>query len=279
MFKQKLWIKGAGDLASGVAARLYRSGFKVMMSELKTPTTVRRSVAFSPAVYLGECEVENIHAVFCENLEEAERCVESDRIAVLVDEDGSVCRRYKPDILIDAIIAKKNTGTAKEDAKIVIALGPGFNAGLDCHALIETKRGHDLGRVIRQGFASENTGIPGNIGGYDKERIVRAVSEGRFLANAKIGDIIKKGDKIAYSGEEAIFAQIGGVLRGLLQDGVYVYPGMKCGDIDPRCDIKNCYTISDKAYAVAGGVLEAVLYFLEREQVFGSERRQENEKR
>lgn len=261
-FKKKLWIKGAGDLASGVAARLYRSGFSIVMSELAVPLTVRRSVAFSPAVYLGESEVEGIRAVFCESLSESLAALNKGLIAVVADPEGELCRKYAPDIIIDAIMAKKNLGTKPEDAGIVVALGPGFEAGKDCHAVIETKRGHNLGRVIYRGRAEENTNIPGNIGGYDKERIIRAKKAGPFSSRCRIGDMVRQGELIGYSGAEPIYAAIDGVIRGLLQDGVYAKEGMKCGDIDPRGKTEHCYTISDKAYAIAGGVLEAVLYFM-----------------
>ncbi|MDO4788352.1 MAG: selenium-dependent molybdenum cofactor biosynthesis protein YqeB [Johnsonella sp.] len=261
-FEEKLWIRGAGDLASGVAARLYRSGFSIIMSELPVPMTVRRSVAFSPAVYRGESEVEGIRAVFCKDLSEALAALKKGLIAVVADPEGSLCREYAPDILIDAIMAKKNLGTKPEDAGIVIALGPGFEAGKDCHAVIETKRGHNLGRALYRGRAEENTNIPGNIAGYDKERVIRAGKDGIFSSGRRIGDMVKKGELIAYSGEEPIYAAIDGVIRGLLQDGVYAKEGLKCGDIDPRGKIESCYTISDKAYAIAGGVLEAVLYLM-----------------
>ena len=183
-------------------------------------------------------------------------------MAVIVDESGDIMREYKPDIIIDAIVAKKNIGTKKKDASIVIGVGPGFEAGVDCHAVVETKRGHNLGRVLWKGSAYPNTGVPGNIGGYTVERIIRATADGTFKAAVHIGDMVKAGDLLAYCDETPIYANIDGIVRGLLQDGVRVKKGMKSGDVDPRAEREYCFRISDKASAVGGGVLEAVLSLL-----------------
>ena len=259
---KKIWIRGAGDLATGIAAKFFRAGFDVIMSDIKTPTTVRRTVAFSPAIYQGEQIVEGIKAKLCEDISKVDTILKSNCVAVVADESGDIMRKYKPDIIIDAIIAKTNIGTKKSDAKIVIGVGPGFEAGVDCHAVVETKRGHNLGRVLWSGSAFPNTGVPGNIGGYTVERIIRATSDGIFKAVVHIGDTVKAGDLLAYCDETPIYANIDGTVRGLLQDGVKVKTGMKSGDIDPRAKREYCFTISDKASAIGGGVLEAVLGLL-----------------
>lgn len=275
----KVLIKGAGDLASGIACRLYRSGFSVVMTEITVPTTVRRTVAFSPAIYNGQSRVEEIQGVRCDTLEEVEKAAESGQIAVVEDPECKLAIRWRPDVVVDAIIAKENLGTSMTDAETVIGVGPGFTAGVDCHCVVETKRGHNLGRCIWKGSAFPNTGVPGMIGGYDKERIIRASAEGVFIGTCAIGDLAEKGQlvgvvrttdaaavchdgavkgKSGEGAEEPVYAQVSGVVRGLLQDGVWVKKGMKSGDIDPRGVVESCYTVSDKAAAIGGGVLEAI---------------------
>lgn len=256
---KKIWIRGAGDLATGIALRLYRSGFDIVMSDIAVPTTVRRTVAFSPAVYEGEASVEGITGKFCENISMIDTVMESGCIPVVVDPSGEIMKEYKPDVIVDAIIAKTNIGTKITDADIVIGVGPGFEAGVDCHAVVETKRGHNLGRVIWSGSAYPNTGVPGNIGGYTVERIIRATADGVFRAKVNIGDYVKAGDLLAYCDETPVYANIDGIVRGLLQDGVKVKTGMKSGDVDPRAEKEYCFTVSDKASAIGGGVLEAIL--------------------
>ena len=256
---KKIWIRGAGDLATGIALRLYRSGFDIVMSDIAVPTTVRRTVAFSPAVYTGETSVEGITGKLCENISMIDTVIESGCIPVIVDPSGEIMKEYKPDIIVDAIIAKTNIGTKITDADIVIGVGPGFEAGVDCHAVVETKRGHNLGRVIWSGSAYPNTGVPGNIGGYTVERIIRATADGVFSAKVNIGDYVKAGDLLAYCDETPVYANIDGIVRGLLQDGVKVKKGMKSGDVDPRAEKEYCFTVSDKASAIGGGVLEAIL--------------------
>jgi len=189
--------------------------------------------------------------------------IEAGNIAILVDEKANIVDEIKPDIIIDAIIAKKNLGTNITDAKIVIALGPGFSAGFDCHCVVETKRGHYLGKTIYSGSAIPNTGVPGDIGGYTKERIIRATDEGKIAPISKIGDYVEKGQIVAYVNETPIFAEINGIVRGMLQKDIKVFKGMKSGDIDPRCEKNHCFTISDKARSIGGGVLEAILHLLE----------------
>lgn len=255
----KILIKGAGDLASGIACRLYRCGFEVIMTEIPVPTTVRRTVAFSPAVYQGTALVEDIEGVLCKNPDELEGAVRKRRIPVVIDETCRIRTLWKPDVVVDAILAKRNLGTKITDAETVIGVGPGFTAGTDCHCVIETKRGHNLGRCIWKGSAIPNTGVPGMIGGYDKERIIRATADGIFHGCAAIGDMVEKGWMVGKAGETPIYAEVGGVVRGLLQDGVTVQKGMKSGDIDPRGVVESCFTVSDKASAIGGGVVEAIL--------------------
>ncbi|AGX42822.1 selenium-dependent molybdenum cofactor biosynthesis protein YqeB [Clostridium saccharobutylicum] len=253
-------IKGAGDLATGVAHRLKKCGFDIVMTEIAQPTTVRRTVAFSQAVYDKEVEVEGIKAILALKNDDIDNIISNGNIAVLVDEEAKIVDEIKPDVIIDAIIAKKNLGTHIDDAQIVIALGPGFTAGVDCNCVVETKRGHYLGKSIYNGNAIPDTGVPGNIGGYTNERIIRATDDGKIKPVSKIGDYVEKGDIVAYVNDTPIFAELNGIVRGMLQDGVYVYNTMKSGDIDPRCEKDHCFTISDKARSISGGVLEAILY-------------------
>jgi xanthine dehydrogenase accessory factor len=250
-------IKGAGDLASGVALRLYRAGFRVIMTEIAEPTPVRRTVAFAEAVYDGSATVEDAEAILVSGPEEALAAVDGGRLAVMVDPEASVVGALNPPLVVDAIIAKRNLGTRKDDAAAVVALGPGFTAGVDCHAVIETMRGHTLGRVLYEGRAIPNTGIPGEIGGKGAERVIRAPRAGVFQATHAIGDQVEAGEIVGHVEDEPVRALIGGVLRGLLRSGTSVTPGFKTGDVDPRAAREHCFTASDKALAVAGGVLEA----------------------
>ena len=246
-------IKGAGDLATGVAWRLKNCGFSVICTETARPTAVRRTVAFCQAVYDGSCTVEGITARLCASPAEARRLADTPQVPVLVD-PACACREgLKPDVLIDAIIAKRNTGTAITDAPRVISLGPGFTAGVDCHCVIETKRGHTLGRCIWEGSAIPNTGVPGDVGGYTIERLLKTPCAGQFHALARIGDFVTAGQVVARVEGEPVTARITGYLRGLLQDGLMVPAGLKAGDIDARCEESHCCTISDKALAIAGG--------------------------
>ncbi|MDO4267347.1 MAG: selenium-dependent molybdenum cofactor biosynthesis protein YqeB [Eubacteriales bacterium] len=259
MKKGLVVIKGAGDLASGIALRLHRCGFSVIMTETAVPTTVRRTAAFSPAVYEKTVQVEDVCGVLCDSAEVAEEVCRNGKIAVVVDEKADIIRQIKPEVVVDAIIAKKNTGTHIDDAPVVIAVGPGFTAGEDCHCVVESKRGHYLGRCIWEGSAIPNTGVPGLIGGFGLERLVRASGDGLFYGAAAIGDQVSAGQIVGYAGGKPVRAQIDGILRGLLQDGVQVREGMKAGDVDPRCERSHCFTVSDKASAIGGGVLEAIL--------------------
>ncbi len=258
-------IRGAGDIASGAALRLYRAGFQVAMTDLERPTAIRRTVCFSEAIVHGACEVEGIRAVRADADEVRDVWAEG-AIPVLADPAGACIPVLRPDAVVDAILAKRNLGTRITDAPIVVAAGPGFTAGVDCHAVVETMRGHYLGRVIYEGSALPNTNVPGLIGGFAGERVLRAPADGVFHALRAIGDQVQPGDAagevVTDTGEcVPMHCTIGGILRGLLADGTPVHKGMKSGDVDPRCDPAHCLCASDKALAVAGGVLEAILHF------------------
>jgi xanthine dehydrogenase accessory factor len=252
-------IKGAGDLASGIALRLRHAHFDIVMTEVPRPTAVRRTVCFSQAVYGGGARVEDIYAELARDEGEVRDCLARGRVAVIVDPQAKIVERLSPGAVVDAIMAKKNLGTRLDEAPVVIGVGPGFKAGTDCHAVIETRRGHTLGRVLTSGSALPNTGVPGDIGGYTSERLLRSPAEGIFEARAQIGDSVRRGDTVAVVGGAPIRAQIDGILRGLLPSGIPVSRDMKAGDIDPRCEPSHCFTVSDKALAIAGGVLEALL--------------------
>lgn len=252
-------IKGAGDLATGIAYRLFRSGFSVVMTELAQPMVIRRTAAFAEAIFVGRTVVEGVVAIKTE-LTQVRAVIARGEIPVVVDPEGLILKELQPLAVVDAILAKKNVGTKIQDAPIVIGVGPGFTAGKDVHGIVESMRGHYLGRVITEGTAAPNTGIPGEIGGYTKERILRAPGPGIFTGVAKIGDQVTKGDIVAYVDEQPVVAQITGTLRGLLHDQLLVPAGLKIGDIDPRCIIEHCFSISDKARSIGGGVLEAILF-------------------
>ncbi len=252
-------IRGAGDIATGIALRLKRAGMDVLLCDLAQPTAIRRTVCFSEAIRLGETEVEGIPARRCEP-EEARELLRREIVPVLVDPAAACAAALRPDGLVDAILAKRNLGTSMDMAPAVVAAGPGFTAGVDCHAVVETMRGHTLGRVYYSGSALPNTNIPGLIGGFAGERVLRAPADGVFRAVRSIGDRVEAGDTVGLVDGQPMICTIGGVLRGLLPDGAAVTRGMKSGDVDPRCQVENCYTVSDKALAVGGGVLEALLH-------------------
>lgn len=254
-------IKGAGDLATGTAVRLRRAGLDLVMTEVERPTAVRRTVAFSQCMYDGTAAVEGLTARRASGKAEALAALARGEIPVLCDPGAEIRKELPFDALVDAILAKRNLGTAITDAPIVLALGPGFTAGVDCHGVVETKRGHDLGRLILEGSAIPNTGVPGDIGGYTEERIIRAPADGMFEPLAAIGDRVEKGAPVARVAGAVVFARLTGVVRGMLPAGLAVKKGMKAGDIDPRCEARHCFTVSDKARAIGGGVLEGLLYF------------------
>ena len=252
-------IRGAGDIASGIALRLRRSGIQVVMCEIGRPTAIRRTVAFSECMYRGETRVEDVTARRCRS-EEVPALLAEGILPVVEDPEAALAARLGPDALVDAILAERNLGTTRDMAPAVVGVGPGFTAGVDCHAVVETMRGHYLGRVLYRGSAQPNTNIPGLIGGFAGERVLRSPAEGIFRQVLEIGAQVEAGDIAGYVGEEPMRCQIGGVLRGILPDGAPAFKGMKAGDVDPRCSIDHCYCASDKALAVGGGVLEAVLH-------------------
>lgn len=278
--KDLIVVRGAGDLATGTIHRLKKAGFRLLVLEAEHPAAMRRQVALSEAVYAGSARVEDVEAVRMdvdlaekknrkELLEqEMERIWKKDGVPVLVDPAGLSIEALRPAVVVDAILAKKNLGTTKEMAPLVIALGPGFTAGEDVDVVIETKRGHNLGRVIRSGSAVPNTGIPGIIGGYGKERVMHAQAEGILRNAASIGDIVEARAVIAEieteNGTVPVEASLSGLLRGLIRDGYPVTKGFKIADIDPRKEeLQNCFTISDKARCIAGSVLEVICGELE----------------
>lgn len=252
-------IRGAGDIASGVAIRLVRCGYRVVMLEIAQPTAIRRSVAFAQAVFDGSFTVEDLSARLVATAPEALDLTWRGEIALLVDPQAETLAALGPDYLVDAILAKENLGTHKRMAPITIALGPGFIAGNDCDAVIETNRGHRLGRVILSGGAEPNTGIPGEIAGKSDLRVVRAPCAGVFRSGVALGDQIAQGALMGQVGDAAVTAPLAGMVRGLLQDGLEVTARFKIGDIDPRGAKADYLTASDKAMAIAGGVLEAML--------------------
>ena len=265
-------IRGAGDLATGVALRLLRAHIRVVMTDIERPTAIRRTVCFSQAIVHGETEVEHVTARRAHTPAEALEILKGGCIPVLADPEGGCIPVLRPDAVVDAILAKKNLGTRITDAPVVVGVGPGFTAGVDCHAVVETMRGHFLGRSLYEGSAIPNTGIPGLIGGFAGERVLRAPADGVFHQLLDIGAQVKQGDIAATVNGEPMACTLDGVLRGILADGTPVFKGMKSGDIDPRCAIEHCYCASDKALAVGGGVLEAVLALsgvLEKEDTHG----------
>jgi xanthine dehydrogenase accessory factor len=253
-------VKGGGDLGTGVVYRLRRAGLRVLVTELASPLVIRRRVALAAAVYQGVVQVEDMTGRRVQDEGEIFAAWQEGEVPVLVDPRAEVASRLRPRVLVDAIMAKRNTGTRIADAPIVIALGPGFVAGRDAHAVIETQRGHYLGRALYQGQAAPNTGQPGATEGVSARRVLRAPADGRFEAQRQIGERVQAGQVVARVGDAPVCAAIDGVLRGLLADGLHARAGLKVGDVDPRGVVEHCFCISDKALAVGGGALEAVFY-------------------
>ena len=263
LFSQTLiLLKGAGDLGTGVAWRLHKAGFPVIITELAQPLVVRRTVAFASAVYDGQIAVEGITAWRAESFEDARRLLEEGIVPVLIDPETRARGFFAPLVLIDAVMAKRNTGTRLTDAPLVLALGPGFTPKVDCHAVVETQRGHNLGRVLWDRAAEPNSGTPGEIGGKSAERVLRAPCQGEIKAIRRIGDSVFAGEVIARVANRQVRASIDGILRGLVHDELVVQAGTKIGDVDPRAKRENCFTISDKSLAIGGGALEAILSWM-----------------
>lgn len=257
-------VRGGGDIATGTIAKLYNAGFPVLILEIASPSAIRRNVAFSEAVYQGTQTLEDITCYLANDQEQVIQYLNEGKLTMLVDETASAIKTFQPIAVIDGILAKKNLGTTMDMAPITIALGPGFYAGEDVNAVIETKRGHNLGRIIYKGSAAPNTGIPGNIEGFSKERVIHSPAKGILRNVCHITDTVTKGQQIAIieteDGIVSVDATMDGLLRGLIRDGFPVTEGFKIADIDPRLDqYNNCFTISDKARCIAGGVLEALL--------------------
>lgn len=253
-------VRGGGDIATGTIHRLVRCGYPVLILETEFPSAIRRYVAFSEAVYEGNWTVEDLRAVRIHSLSECAAQWKQGNVPILVDPEGSSIEKLHPAVVVDAILAKKNMGTTITMAPTVIALGPGFTAGADAHLVIETQRGHQLGRILTHGTAAPNTGIPGLIGGFGKERVIHAPISGTFHAHAKIGDLTVPGQIIGDVNGTLVKTTIGGVLRGILRSPYPVSKGFKLADVDPRqSEQENCFTISDKARCIAGGVLEGIL--------------------
>ena len=266
----QIYIRGGGDLASGVVARLFRAGWRVMIAEIAQPLSVRRTVAFSEAVYAGRTTVEGITAAKAFSIGEALRIIDDGLVAVLVDPKAAIVEELRPDVLIDARMLKQPPDMAIDKAPLMIGLGPGFDAGKNCHAIIETKRGHTLGRVIWRGSAEIDSGVPESVGVYQSERVLRAPIDGIMNECLAIGSLVEKGTVVGTVAGEPVIASFVGVVRGIVHEGVYVTKGLKIGDIDPRCDPALCGLISDKALAVGGGVVEAILSTVSlREKLYG----------
>lgn len=253
-------VRGGGDIATGSIQKLYRAGFKVLVLEIAKPSAIRREVAFCEAIYDGEKEIEGITAKLCHTIEDIENCWQERKIPIKIDTTGDIIKELKPLVVVDAILAKRNYGTNREMAPITIGLGPGFEAGVDVDIVVETMRGHNLGKLIFSGKPMENTGIPGLIKGIGKERVIYSPCAGKVENISKIGDIVEKNQVIAKVGDCEVKAHIGGVLRGLIRDGYNVPERFKMADVDPREEEQeNCFTISDKARAIGGAVLEGIL--------------------
>ena len=262
--KNLVIVRGGGDLATGTIYKLKKSGFPVLILEAANPSAIRRNVAFCEAVYQGKQTVEDMTCYLADSVEQARHFLRDGKLTVLVDPTGESIHKLQPLAVVDGILAKKNLGTNRNLAPITVALGPGFTAGEDVDAVIETKRGHNLGRVLWSGTAAPNTGVPGMIGGFGKERVIHCPAKGILRNVKKITDTVSKGDVIAVveteDGTVPVAAALDGILRGLIRDGYPVKVGFKMADIDPRIDeYNNCFTISDKARCIAGGVLEAIL--------------------
>jgi xanthine dehydrogenase accessory factor len=253
-------IRGGGEMASGIAHRLHRCHMRVVITEIARPTSVRRNVAFAEAVYEGAQTVEGVKAVRSASCDEAHAVWKQNQIPIFVDPDASIREILKPAVVVDAIMAKRNGAAKLTDAPVVIGVGPGFTAGIDVRAVVESNRGHHLGRVIWEGAAESDTGIPAPVHGYTQSRVLRVPQTGIFKALRAIGDLITIGESVAEVNGEAIKAEISGQIRGLLRNGIQVEQGIKAGDIDPRGQRGYCDSISDKSRAIAGGVLEAVLH-------------------
>lgn len=253
-------VRGGGDLATGTICKLRRCGFPVLVLEIAAPSAIRRTVSFCEAVYTGAQTVEGLTCVRADSLPQAQALLEQGALPLLIDPEGAAIGALRPMAVVDAILAKRNLGTLRDMAPITVGLGPGFTAGQDVDAVVETMRGHDLGRVLYEGQARPNTGVPGIIAGFGAERVIHSPAAGTLRAVRRIGDRVEQGEPLAFVGETPVPASLTGLLRGLIRDGYPVSRGLKIADIDPRVsEYENCFKVSDKARCIAGGVVEAVL--------------------
>jgi xanthine dehydrogenase accessory factor len=257
-----IMVRGGGDIASGTIHRLHRCGYRVLVVEDEKPTAIRRTVSFSEAVYQGSTSIEGVEAKLIRSLAECPEVWKMGQVAVLVDPQAVSVQEITPLVVVDAILAKKNLGTTLGMAPLTIGLGPGFYGGRDVDVVIETARGHNLGRLIYEGEASANSGIPGEISGYSSDRVIYAKEAGILHARVDIGELVTKGEPLAMVAGSTVRAPISGLVRGMIRDNFTVSPGLKICDIDPRLNqVDNCNTISDKARCISGGVLEAIVHF------------------
>ena len=256
----KVLVRGGGEMASGIVHRLHQSQMQVLITEVDAPTAVRRTLAFAEAVYLGSQTIENVKTVMVKDIAGAKLQWQNGQIPLLVDPEARIRESFRPDVIVDAIMAKKNSSTRISDAPLVLGIGPGFVAGVHAHAVIESNRGYNLGRVIWDGSAEPDTGVPAAVSGYAEARVFRAPRSGCFNGLREIGDPVRSGECVAEVDGAPINAQISGMVRGILRSGIAVSAGVKAGDIDPRGEREYCYKISDKARAIGGGVLEAILH-------------------
>jgi len=255
----RILVRGGGDLASGVVVRLHRAGWQVLVTELARPLAVRRYVSFAEAVYDGEISIEGVRGLRIDRLDDVNPSIADGVVPVLVDPSLESLARFEPHVLIDGRMTKRPPETDIGAAPLVIGLGPGFTAGVDCHAVVETNRGPAMGRVLWEGQAQADTGVPERVAGYQVERVLRAPADGVIEPFVEIGNLVSAGDLIAEVAGEPVIAAFDGVVRGLIKPGLKIRAGEKIGDIDPRGDPRLCWMVSDKALAVAGGVLEAIL--------------------
>jgi xanthine dehydrogenase accessory factor len=263
-FDIRVLIRGGGEMASGIAHRLHQCHMKVLITEIAAPTAVRRTVAYAEAIYDGHHAIENVKSLKVTTVHQAHELWEAGMIPIFIDPGAAVRREVKPEVIVDAIMAKQGSSTAISDAPLVIGIGPGFTAGENVHAVVESNRGYRLGRVIWNGAAEPDTGVPAPVAGYTETRVLRAPRAGLFKAIREIGDTVQRGEIVAEVDSMQISAEISGMIRGMLHDGIQVEAGVKIGDVDPRGEREYCYTISDKARAIGGGVVEAILHSCQR---------------
>lgn len=265
----KVLLKGGGDLASGIGYRLNRAGFRLLVVEKPEPTAVRRTVSFASVIYQEQFEIEGVTGKKAINFEEVKQCWQKREVPVITTKERDLLAKFKPDIIIDARMLKEKTDQTIDEAELVIGIGPGFTINENCTLAVETNRGHHLGRVITEGSTAENTGSPGNINGYTDERVIHAPEAGVFQSDCQIGQKVKAGAIVGRVNDNLLKSEIDGVIRGLLKPGIKVKAGTKLADVDPRSEKDYCYYISDKALAVAGGVLEAIFYWYNSENMEG----------